>query len=47
MYDLMETYISPLARLLYPDCGGDTLDRHHSFVVTNMIYLSEKLNNKY
>ena len=30
---LLHTYIKPLARLLYPDVGGMSLDHHHVFSV--------------
>ena len=30
---LMRDFLSPLTRLLYPDCGGDSLDSHKAFVV--------------
>jgi len=33
MNELMDNYISPFARLFFPDYGGETLDRNHSFVV--------------
>lgn len=31
---LREEYLSPIARLLFPDWGGDALDSHKAFVVT-------------
>ncbi|KAL6040560.1 2-oxoglutarate and iron-dependent oxygenase domain-containing protein 2 [Balamuthia mandrillaris] len=31
--ELREKYVVPLASMLYPDCGGDSLDDHHSFIV--------------
>ncbi|XP_074590082.1 2-oxoglutarate and iron-dependent oxygenase domain-containing protein CP2-like isoform X1 [Curcuma longa] len=30
---LMEEYISPIARVFFPEVGGSTLDSHHGFVV--------------
>ncbi|KAG6525329.1 hypothetical protein ZIOFF_015285 [Zingiber officinale] len=30
---LMEEYISPMARVFFPEIGGSTLDSHHGFVV--------------
>jgi len=33
MYELMHKYISPFARILFPDHGGESLDRHHTFMV--------------
>ncbi|XP_058850510.1 2-oxoglutarate and iron-dependent oxygenase domain-containing protein 2 isoform X3 [Acipenser ruthenus] len=30
---LRENYLQPIAMLLYPDCGGDSLDSHKAFVV--------------
>ncbi|XP_074583981.1 2-oxoglutarate and iron-dependent oxygenase domain-containing protein CP2-like isoform X2 [Curcuma longa] len=30
---LMDEFISPLARVFYPEVGGSTLDSHHGFVV--------------
>lgn len=33
MNEIMDLYISPFARLFFPEAGGDSLDRNHSFVV--------------
>lgn len=30
---LRDLYLSPMASLLYPDCGGRSLDSHKAFVV--------------
>lgn len=30
---LRELYLSPIASVLYPDCGGRCLDSHRAFVV--------------
>lgn len=30
---LRELYLSPIASILYPDCGGHCLDSHKAFVV--------------
>ncbi|KAK4315246.1 hypothetical protein Pmani_013519 [Petrolisthes manimaculis] len=34
MSRLRSDYLTPLTRLLYPDCGGDQLDSHKAFIVT-------------
>jgi hypothetical protein len=33
MDKLMNKYISPFARFLFPDVGGDDLNERHAFVV--------------
>jgi hypothetical protein len=33
MDNLMNKYISPFARFLFPDVGGDNLNERHAFVV--------------
>jgi len=30
---LRDDYVSPFARLLYPEASGDSLDHHHGFIV--------------
>jgi len=30
---LRDAYVSPFARLLYPEASGDSLDHHHGFIV--------------
>ncbi|XP_071945906.1 2-oxoglutarate and iron-dependent oxygenase domain-containing protein 2-like isoform X2 [Antedon mediterranea] len=44
---LRQNYITPLARLLYPDCGGDLLDSHKAFVVKYKIGEDLDLNYHY
>ncbi len=33
LQQLMLQYVSPFAAVLYPEVGGDSLDRHHGFIV--------------
>ncbi|XP_071943889.1 2-oxoglutarate and iron-dependent oxygenase domain-containing protein 2-like [Antedon mediterranea] len=44
---LRQNYITPLARLLYPDCGGDLLDSHKAFVIKYKIGEDLDLNYHY
>ena len=30
---LIQEYLTPITKLLYPDCGGASLDSHKAFVV--------------
>ncbi len=43
MYDLMEHYIKPLSSFLFP-LQGQTIDRHHSFVVCSLSVSSSSLS---
>lgn len=33
LHQLMVVAVNPLATILFPECGGDSLDHHHGFVV--------------
>ena len=44
---LRENFITPITRLLYPECGGDSLDSHKAFVVTYKIGEDVDLNYHY
>jgi hypothetical protein len=44
---IREKYISPLARLLYPDYNGDHLDSHHAFIVQYKVTEDKSLNFHY
>ena len=44
---LRVNYLQPLTRLLFPECGGGSLDSHKAFVVTYRIGQDEALDYHY
>ncbi|KAK1160167.1 hypothetical protein AOXY_G21679 [Acipenser oxyrinchus oxyrinchus] len=44
---LRENYLQPIAMLLYPDCGGDSLDSHKAFVVKYALHQDLDLSYHY
>lgn len=44
---LREKYLQPITSLLYPDCGGGSLDSHKAFVVKYSLHEDLDLSSHY